>query len=179
MSPLPRESLAAIAREAIKAHDEWDSPHVLATIYRSGGDTARYETITMIDPAVDPDQYPQVIDARVRADTREYGPPYALLLQIEAFVVIDPGPDATPADQALLNADRIARTIHLRKDSVEMASAWVADVHGRAWMAMKKRGKDGIEEQFFRPGSGEVGGQMMTALLNAARTYGSSEIPAK
>lgn len=174
MKPLPRESLAAIARAAIKAHDEWDSPHVLMTIYRSGEDTARFETCTVID--AHPDQYPQIINARVREDTEKHGPPYALLLQIEGFMVAAPGPDATPADRALFNADRVARTFRLRKDSVEVANAWVADVHGRAWQAQKQRGKEGIEERFYRPDGGgdRAGGQMVRALLDAARTYGSA-----
>lgn len=177
MKPLPRESLAAIAREAIQAHDEWDSAHVLATIYRTGEDTVRCHTLTVIDTALDPDQYPQVIEARVREDTRKFGPPYALLLQVEGFAVVPPGPDATPADRALFNADQIARTFRLRKDKIEVANAWVADVHGRAWQALKQRGKEGIEESFYRPGSRDVGGRMPTALLKAARTYGSSEVP--
>ena len=175
MTPLPRDVLAALAREVIEAHDKWDSPHALASVYRDGKGGARYGTVTIIDPALHPDLYPSLIGKRAAEDAERQGPPYAFLLQIEAFGTAGPAEDAAPADKALFQADRIARTFHLRKDAVEVVQVWVADVHGRLWSATKARGReDEIEERFYRPGS-ELGGQMIEALLAAARDYGSAE----
>jgi len=173
--PLPRVVLAALAREVIDAHSEWDAPHALASVYRDGKGGACYGTVTLIDPALHPGLYPAVISSRAAEDSAKQGPPYAFLLQAEMFGTTEPGADASPADRALYEADRQARTFHLRKDAVEIAQAWVADVHGRLWSATKVRGQDGIQESFYRPGSGIPGGQMIDALLAAARDYGSTE----
>jgi hypothetical protein len=175
MTALPRAVLAALAREVIEAHREWDAPHALASVYRDGNGGARYGTVTIIDPALQPALYPALISARAAGDAAKGGPPYAFLLQAEMFGTFEPSADAPPADRALYEADRKARTFHLRKDAVEIAQAWVADVHGRLWSATKVRGKDGIQESFYRPGSGIPGGQMITALLAAAADYGSAE----
>jgi hypothetical protein len=174
-APLPRAVLARLAREVIESHCEWDSPHALASVYRDGTGGARYGTVTIIDPALHPDLYPALIAARASEDAVKGGPPYAFLLQVEVFGTTGPGEDASAADRALFEADRIARTFHLRKDAVEFCTAWVADAHGRTWSATKARGRDGIEEHFYRPGSTTLGGQMITALTAAARDYGSAE----
>lgn len=137
MAPLPRAALARLAREVIEAHCEWDSPHALASVYRDGTGGARYGTVTIIDPALHPDLYPALIAARASEDAGKQGPPYAFLLQAEMFGTTGPPADAPAADRALFEADRIARTFHLRKDAVEIAQAWVADVHGRLWSAAR------------------------------------------
>src|SRR5580658_11043329 len=91
-------ALAALAREAIENHDEWDSLHTLMVIYKEG-DGIRVDTMAAIDPAFNPDLYPVLIEAVTRT-CAAVGPPYALLLQIEAFGALMPDDDAPAWERA-------------------------------------------------------------------------------
>lgn len=167
-------SLAALARKEIELHDEWDSLHHLLVVYRDG-DKARIGTFAAIDPAFDPDLYPLVIRGITAESAAKEGPPYALLLQIEAFGAVLPEEGiADPAERAQFEEDRRNRNLHKRADAVEAAWAWAVDVHGQTWSARKTRGKeDTIEERFYPAGSKEIGGVMQQAMHDVLGVFGS------
>ena len=175
MSTPSREALAAITRDVIERHDEWDSPHQFVT-WHLDGERLVPGTIAIIDPAMHPDDYPALMLrlALERREERPEPPAYAFLLQIEAFGVTDPGKDATPQERLQFEADRRGRTFHTRPDAVESACAWCADVHGRLWTAAKRRDREGISEEFYQPGR-TPGGQMIKGLLAVAYAAGMAD----
>ncbi len=173
MSVPSREALAAITREAIERHDEWDSLHQFVT-WHWDGERLTPGTVAFIDPAMHPDTYP---DTMMRLAAEERGKrlgAYAFLLQIECFGVAEPGKDATEEERAQFRADRIARNFRKRPDAIETAVAWCVDIHGRAWTAAKRRGREGITEHFYQPGQ-VPGGQFMRALLTVAYASGMAD----
>lgn len=168
--------LAGLARGAVERHTEWDSPHVAEVIHRDG-DSVRPTTVVVIDTALHPDQYPLVIRKLVAGCAERNGPPYALLLQIEGHSVRLPPPGTmSVAEEDQLTAARRDRTLHQRPDAVEIASAWVVDVTGRSWLAVKTRGEDGIGEYAFEAGdsANRIGGQMQRGLTSALAAYGET-----
>lgn len=168
----PRDIFAAETRRTIEMHDEWDSPHCFVTLHWDG-EKVSAGTYACIMPDIHPDEYPEIM---IKAAAKEYeqrpdDPAYAYLLQIEAFGVVQPGPDASAAELAQFHNDRFDRTFHKRPDAVEIATAYCADVHGRVWAATKRRSKPSeINEEFYAPGKAP-GGQMMKGLLTVA--YGT------
>lgn len=166
------EELAAVTRKAIEIHDEWDALHSLLIIHRDGAGV-RVNTVVAIDPAFQPELYPLMIESIVKESAAKDGPPYALLLQIEAFGALMPEDDAPAWKKAEMEAHRVNRTLHQHPDAVEAAWAYTADVHGRVWTAMNARGHEEIEEHVYEPGSGKIGGHMLKALLDTLRMYGS------
>lgn len=153
MTP-PKEVFAAAARKAIEDHGEWDSLHCFMTLHWDG-EKLSAGTYAAIDPGIDPPDYPKVMAGIAAERRREHpgNPAYAYLLQIEAFGVVEPGPDAGEAERERYDRDRIGRTFHQRPDAVESAIAWCADVHGRVWSAAKRRSEPGvIHEHFYAPG---------------------------
>jgi hypothetical protein len=169
------EALATLTREVAEHHVEWDVLHALYVIHRDAAGIAA-RTIVGIDPAMPPDLYPVLIEAMVKERAAEDGPPYALLLEMEMFGVLDLPEDAPAWQRAQLEADRVNRTLHQRADAVEAAWVHAADVHGRVWAACRERGKDGVEEAVYEPGSDKIGGQMVKAMLDALRLYGSEYV---
>lgn len=174
MPTVPREQFAAVTRDFIEDHSEWDAPHRFVILYRDGDEVA-VGSYAVIMPDVHPDQYPGLM-ARAADDWRESHPDkpaYAYLLQIEAHSVTEPGPDASEAERNQFQADRLGRTFHTRPDAVETAVAWCADVHGRMWTAAKVRSQeDQIQEEFYQPGRSPLGGQMIRGLLAVAYATG-------
>lgn len=168
-----REIMAAKTRELVERHDEWDSLHTFATLHWDDG-RLRFGTFAMIDPHIAPDQYPDLM-RKIAAE--QFGkhpddPPYAYLLQIEAFGVVAPGEDASDEERRQFDADRLGRNFHNRADAREIATAYCADIHGRVWSATKARDDEGrIEEHFYGPGK-SLGGQFIRALLAVAETTG-------
>jgi hypothetical protein len=168
-----REIMAAKTRELIERHDEWDSLHAFATLHWDDGQL-RFGTVAMIDPGISPDQYPELMRKIAAGQFGKHpdDPPYAYLLQIEAFGCVDPGPDASEEERRQFDVDRLGRTFHQRADAREIATAYCADIHGRVWSATKARGEeDRIEEHFYGPGK-SLGGQFIRALLAVAMTTG-------
>ena len=100
-------------------------------------------------------------------------PAYAYLLQIEAFGVAEPGPEASAADLARYHAARRGRTFHQLPEAVEVCTAWVADIHGRLWSARKFRDGDAIEERHTPASAPAPGPAVFTGpLLTVARATG-------
>lgn len=169
---VPREAFAAITRQVIEHHAEWDSPHCFMTLHRDGEELA-CRTFACIMPDMNPADYPRIM-AKIASEQHEKDPAdpaYGYLLQIEAHGVQDPGPAATEDERERFRADRIGRTFRQRPDAVESAVAWCADIHGRVWTAAKVRGKDGISESFYPPGKAP-GGQLIRGLLAVAYATG-------
>jgi hypothetical protein len=167
-----RAALAAITREIIERHDDWDSVHQFVT-WHWDGERLAPGTVVIIDPAMDPLDYPRIM-AKIVREQRDKGPehpPYAFLLQIEAFGMTEPGPDATEQERAAFRAARRGRTFHEMPEAIESCLAYCADVHGRLWTAGKRRDKDGITEAFYPPGKG-LSGQMVAGLLAVAYATG-------
>ena len=166
------EKIAALTRKTIEDHTDWDALHALFVIHRDG-DGIAVRSVIAIDPAMEPAMYPVLIEMMVSERAKEDGPPYALLLEIEAFGAKAPQDDAPAWEKAQFEADRANGTIHQRADAVEAAWGWAVDVHGRMWTATKTRGSEEIEESVYEPGSGNVGGRFPKAMLDALRLYGS------
>lgn len=174
MTPPPKGIFAQAARHAIESHAEWDSLHAFVTFFLEDGDLAA-GTWAAIDPGIDPPDYPRLMMKLARKDLDEYPDriPYAYLLQIEAFGVIEPGKDASAEEKMRFQADRLGRTFHQRPDASEIACAYVADVHGRLWSAVKRRGREEeISENFYPPGPHQPGGQLIRGLLSVAYATG-------
>jgi hypothetical protein len=131
-------------------------------------------TLAVLDPAIDPAQYPEVIGS-VAAQAAAEGDNtlYAMLLQIEAFGAHLPD-NPTEDEQVQFEAARLTRNIHQLPGAVEAAWAYTVDVHGRTWTAMQARGQDSIEESFYPAGTQTVGGRMHTALLAAVQVFGTA-----
>jgi hypothetical protein len=170
-----REQLAAVTRQMIEKHQDWDSAHEFVIWTWDGRDLA-LGTLAVIDPAMHPLDYPAMM-ARVVASHREKHPdppPYAFVLQIEAFGVAMPGKDATEAQRARVRAAQRTRTFHELPEAVESCIAYCADIHGRLWAAGKRRDGEGISEAFYPPGRG-LGGQMVKGLLAVAYACGMAD----
>lgn len=169
----PRSVFAAAARQEIEAHVEWDAPHCFQTLHLDGENLVP-RTVACIMLDVDPTVLPRMM-AKMAAAEHEMHPDeraYAYLLQVEAFGVTEPGPEASAAELAAYHAARRGRTFHLMPEAVETCTAWVADIHGRLWAATKTREHpDKIHESFYRPGK-TPGGPLITGLLAVAETAG-------
>ena len=173
MSTPPREVFADFTRQTIEAHDEWDSPHCFITLHWDGEQVSvgTYASI-MLD--INPADYPayMISLAREEHEKNPDDPAYAYLLQAEFFGATEPGPDASEAERAQFQRDRLGRTFHQRDDAEEIATAWCADVHGRLWAATKRRSQPGVvHETFYAPGKAP-GGQMIRGLLAVAYSTG-------
>lgn len=169
----PKGTLAAATRQAIESHTEWDSMHCFVTLHWDG-EGLRTGTYAAIDPGIDPPDYPALMAgiAAKELEKHPHDPPYAYLLQIEAFGVTAPGPAASEAERDQFDRDRLGRTFHQRTDAVESVIAYCADIHGRLWSATEVRGRPGeITENFYPPGKA-LGGQMIRGLLAVAYTTG-------
>lgn len=176
MSAPPREAFAAITRKVIEDHDKWDSPHAFITLHWDG-EKLTAGTFACIDPAINPPDYPALMCklARARMDDHPGDPACGYLLQIEGWGVAEPEKDAAPAEREQYERARISRTFHQMPDAVESVMAYCADIHGRLWAAAKRRDKPGeISENFYPPGSGKIGGQMVRGLLAVA--YGTGMV---
>jgi hypothetical protein len=169
----PREVFADITRKTIEDHDEWDSPHCFMTLHWDG-ERLTTGTYACIIPGIDPGDYPALMRKAAADRQQEHpdDPACAYLLQIEAFGVIYPGPDAGETEREQFDRDRIARTFHKRPDAIESAIAWCADIHGRTWTAAQRRSEPGvIHEHFYAPGR-SPGGWMLRGLLAVAYATG-------
>jgi hypothetical protein len=169
----PRSVFAAAARREVETHDEWDSPHCFQTLHLDDGNLV-CRTFACIMPDINPPDYPRMM-AKMAAEQHDRDPrdpAYAYLLQIEAFGMTEPGPEASAADLARYHAARKGRTFHEQPEAVESCIAWVADIHGRLWSAAKTRDHpDEVHESFYRPGKAP-GGHMIRGLLAVAETAG-------
>jgi hypothetical protein len=168
-----RDMFAAFARAEVSRHDEWDSPHSFQTLHWDG-EKLTVLTYACIMTDMNPVSYPAVMTGLAREELEKHpdDPAYAYLLQTESFRVREPGPEAPAAEREQYQRDRAGRAFHERADAVEVCSAWVADIHGRLWFAEKTRGEPGIREEFYRPGSNEMGGPVIRALLAVAQATG-------
>jgi hypothetical protein len=173
VSAPPRSAFAAITRDTVEEHREWDSPHSFLTL-RWDGDSLSCRTWVCIMPDVDPVKYPAVMMGTVREELEKYpdDPAYGYLLQGEFFGTEEPGADASAADREQYERDRIGRTFQQRPDAAEACIAWAADIHGRLWSAAKTRtNPDRIQEAFYQPGRAPRG-QMIRGLLTVAYATG-------
>ena len=174
MTAPPRSVFAAFTRKAIEAHDEWDSPHCFMTVHWDGESLACH-TYVCVMPDIDPVDYPALMikAAREQLEKDPDDPPYGYLLQIEGHGVKEPEPGASEEERERFNKARLGRTFHQLPDAIEVATAYCADIHGRLWVAAKRRDKPGeISENFYAPGNPKIGGQMVKGLLAVAYTTG-------
>lgn len=171
---LKREILAAEARRLIDDHDEWDSAHAIVTLHPDG-ERLRPGTWVAVMPDVDPRSYPALIaKAAVEQQARmPDDPAYAYAFQGEFFGMTEPPPDASVAERERFRQARVNRTFHQQPEAVEMAIAWVADIHGRSWYCSKAREGGQVEERFYTPGGGH-GGAIVDALILAAQATGAA-----
>jgi hypothetical protein len=172
---VPKAELAAVTREAVEAHEEWDSPHWF-TGWCWDGEKLNPGLVACIVPDVHPDQYPSRVMKMVAKYLSDDGnpAPVAFMLQFEAFGVTMPAEGSMSGEEAeQFRRDRLGRTFHKRPDAVESCIAYCADVHGRVWYAAKVRGREdeGITENFYPPGR-SPGGRFMKALLAVAYATG-------
>jgi hypothetical protein len=169
----PQSVFAAAARREIETHAEWDAPHCFQTLHLDGGSLVP-RTFACIMTDINPTDYPRLM-AGMAADQhdRDPGDPaYAYLLQVEAFGLTEPGPEASAAELAAYHQARRGRTFHLMPGAVETCTAWVADIHGRVWTATKTREHpEEVHEHFYRPGKAP-GGPLITGLLAVAEAAG-------
>lgn len=182
----PKTALAAFTRDQVADHDEWDSPHAFMTLHNIDGEI-KVGMYAMITPDFPPDQYKRAItgmaldflrrydadDDVMATDDGKLPPPCAYLLQIEAHIAIIP-PDASKADREQLDRDADNRQIHARPDAVEICNAVCADVHGRVYMATKRRDTGEVDEQFSGPLNNTIRGRFANALLAIAHATGMS-----
>jgi hypothetical protein len=171
MSPPPRQVMAAEARRIIELHDEWDRPHAFEILHWDGA-RVRCSTHMMILADVPARYYPRLMMEAVRKwhDEHPDYPPYAYLVQIEAFGVADPRADAGEEERRVFEEARRDRTFHEHPDRHETVNAWCADIHGRLWAAMRVRGSDEIHESYYAPGRAPGGGLIRGVLACAAYT---------
>lgn len=161
------QRLAELARAQIEYHDEWDSLHAMLVICRDGDDSVSVRTYAAIDPAFDPAMYPVMLEALARESAAKGEPPYALLLQIEAY-------GATVSDEEHARLHASGDSIRDRPDSREECWAWVTDVHGNLWSAMKGRDEeDVIRENTYAPGSKACDGRFIKGMRDSLLMYGS------
>ena len=177
MSVPPREALAAVTRQAIEVHDEWESPHSFQTLHWDGREIAT-GTYMRIMPDIYHHQYPGLMAQAAYEQQRERpdDPPCAYLLQVEAFGTVEPGKDASEEERDRYQRARLGRTFHELPGAQEVCAAYCADVHGRLWSAVKRRGNPGeISEHFYPPHSPrQPGGLVVNALLSIAYTTGTA-----
>ncbi len=108
-----------------------------------------------------------MIENLVKESAADGEPAYALLLQIEAY-------------GATLSMEEYARhaagtgSLKDRPGREEAAWAWVTDVHGGLWSAMKVRGReDVIKEEAYEPGSKSHSGRFIKAMRDSLLLHGS------
>jgi hypothetical protein len=145
----PRSAMAAVALELIEFHGgDWDSPANFVSV-RWDGDKATlggYWTAIALD--VHPDRHPAVMrESLARELAAETRLPYGLAYQQEAHTVRV----ATEKERALADSQLRARNLDKRPDAREACLAWVADAHGRVWLAEKYRDDGSVREAFWPP----------------------------
>jgi len=135
-------------------HDEWDSPHEFAVLtWDSEMDVVGVTAITLIDTAIHPERYPELMvdqtkmaildhTLRRRLDAQQI---VGIMLTIEAYAVAPPK-DMSPEEERILARDRRERRFAERDDAVEMAQVMLVDVNGRFVSVVKRRDSAEIEE---------------------------------
>jgi hypothetical protein len=176
MKPAPPAVLAGEARRAVadrSSGGEWDQPATFA-IWTWDGTRLLPRAAAVIDPAFNPDGYPELITSLASRDYagHEHEPAYAYQLTHEGYGVTPPGPDASPAEVLLHKLDSRTRGYQDRIDRIEVAMALIADVHGRLFTATVYRQLPGqIAEIRFRPG-GHPASRITDALITVATVAG-------
>jgi hypothetical protein len=141
--------MAAVALALIEFHGgDWDSPAHFMSV-RWDGDKATlggYWTAIALD--VHPERYPAVMrGALIEELAAEPRVPYGLAFQMEGHAVSA----ATEKERAVTHSQRRAGNLHKRPDAREVCLAWVADAHGRVWLAEKYRDDGSVREHFWPP----------------------------
>jgi hypothetical protein len=177
-----KEALAAQARQLIDWHgDDWDAPHSIITVHP--GDEGklrigklRIGTWMMVALDVEPSSLPALLRDAAAKRLAEHpdDPPYAYGFCIEAFFLSEPSPGAGNEARLRFEQARATQALHQHPDAVEVATAWVADIHGRAWQCRRQRDTGEVTEKFYPPGSQghRAGGALVTALITTARATG-------
>lgn len=165
----PRPAMAAVALALIEFHGgDWDSPAHFMSV-RWDGDKATlggYWTAIALD--VHPDRYPAVMRGALAEElAAEPRVPYGLAFQMEGHAVSA----ATEKERAVAHSQRRAGNLHKRPDAREVCLAWVADAHGRVWLAEKYRDDGSVREQFWAPLKpvGAPGAALRSLALEALR----------
>lgn len=159
--PAPRAVMAAEARKLIDFHGgDWDSLHAFTSVLWDG-EKAAVQTMAAIDTALDPRRYPAVMRGMAAEELAkdDYAVPYAYGFEFEAFTVTTSG--MTEAEKAVAESRHHARTLDTHPSRRECVFAYVADIHGRTWMARKFRDADGLDEQYWAPGQNPGGAGTM------------------
>ena len=164
--------LAVWARMLLEAHAAagWNTPHHFVSLLRNAGTgRLRAGTLTVIDPGVNPEDYPGLMFRAAAAEFEEGTVPYAYALQIESFDTPVLSASASAEERTRWEAARQNRTISQQDGAVESAWAWVTDVHGRSHGARQVR-KTGEIEDFSVSISSDmrIGGRMAHALQACA-----------
>lgn len=177
---VPQRILADYTRDMLaRFHTDWDSLHAFQVLrWDAAARKISARLHSAIDTSIHPDAYPDMMAQMAFADHQEKPdePPFAYLLQIEAFGVIAPLPGAPREQHEAFDAARHARTFHQHPDRREGAFAYTADVWGRVWVASKYRDAPElpVEMEFHDPDDPvRLGGSMVRMLIAVARTAGT------
>ena len=169
MTAAPRSAMAAVALALIEFHGgDWDSPAHFMSVRWDGDKATLGGYWTAIMPDVHPDRYPAVMRGSLAEElAAEPRVPYGLAFQQEAHVV----QAASEKERAVADSQLLARTMHKRPDAREVCLAWVADAHGRVWLAEKYRDDGSVREQFWPPlkPTGAAGAVLRSLALETLR----------
>jgi hypothetical protein len=172
-------TFAAYARRHLQElHTEWDSAAEFATLHTNGGQIT-VGTLAMLDPAINPSQYPAIMTQTAYRALAEEPDPEQLktscgyLLFFEAFSVRGPGPETTEDERRRYDRERREHRIHERADAVEQAMTLVANLNGDLWVATKRRDSPHEIEEQHVPADGDIapgysGHHLVRALLGIA-----------
>lgn len=137
----PLDAFAAFVRRVAEAHDEWDLPAQFVTLHTTDAGEIGPGTVTIIDPGINPGQYPLVFMRASYAaiSGKDAGTLCGYLLAFEGWGVPELPAGAGLAAQAQQYADRANRMIHTRPDRQEFATTLGVDLRDNMWGAFKTR----------------------------------------
>jgi hypothetical protein len=169
-----KTQLAAIARQTVEQHEEWDRPHSFEILCRDDeGIVPRLYVCIMTD--IPPAQYPTVMHKAATEWLTDHPgePPYAFLLASEGYAAEEPGPDAPPGERerywaAARTPCGFADLPYVREEF----AAWVVDVHGRGWRAGHYRDDPGVISEKYHPPGTLPSTVMLRGLLQVAYATG-------
>lgn len=166
--------MAAEARRTVEQHDRWDGLHSFQTI-RWDGEKLHSDVYAAIDPGIEATDYPKIMNkmAYEQLHGNPGEPSCAYMLCMEAHHATA-SPDASEAECRQFAEDRDNRKLDKWPGARELFAAYIADIHGRAWVAYKYRdGPEQIIENFCRPGILPLGDELIIrGLLDVALATG-------
>jgi hypothetical protein len=166
--------MAAEARRTVERHANWDGMHSFQTL-RWDGERLISDLYAAIDPGFKVGDYPKIMNklAYEHLHGNPAEPACAYMMCMEAHHATVP-PDATDAERRKFHEDQANRKLNNWPGARELFAAYVADIHGRTWVAHKYRDDpEQIIESFCRPGFFPPGDEIVIrGLLGVALATG-------